>query len=62
VQHFGDWDLNLQYQGLPQYRTDPTDNRTKYIWTPTFSISVQWNIASELKSNITGDYTGVSLR
>ena len=62
VQHFPDWDLSFQYQGSPQLRRDPADNVLKNIWTPTFSIQVQWNAVSEVKSNVHGDYTGVYLR
>jgi hypothetical protein len=62
VQHFDDWDLSLQYAGAPELRTDLADNKTKYMWTPSFTISVQWKVASEVKSTITGDYSGVTLR
>jgi hypothetical protein len=64
VQHFPDWDLSLQYQGSPQLRIDPLDKlkQQKYIWTPTFSIQVQWNAVSEVKSSVRGDSTGVFLR
>ncbi len=62
TQHFPDWDLNVQYQGSPQLRTNPADGRQEFIWTPTFSILVQWNAVPEVKSNIQGTYTGVTLR
>ena len=58
TQHFPDWNISLQYQGSPQLRVDPADGLQKYLWTPTFSILVQWNAVSEVKSNIHQDYTG----
>ncbi len=62
VQHFPDWDVSVQYQASPQLITH-TNPQTlaQYVqneWTPTFSIQVQWNAVSEVKSNIHQDYTG----
>jgi hypothetical protein len=62
TQHFPDWDLSFQYQGSPQLRVDPADGKQRYLWTPSFSITAQWNAVSEVKSNIQGDYNGVTLR
>jgi lipopolysaccharide assembly outer membrane protein LptD (OstA) len=62
VQHFPDWDLSFQYQGSPQLRRDPADNVLKFMWTPSFSIQVQWIAVSEAKSAVHGDYTGMFLR
>ncbi len=64
VQHFPDWDLSVQYQGSPQLITY-TDSltgvqRQSYQWSPTFSIQVQWNAVSEVKSNIHQEYTGTT--
>ena len=64
VQHFPDWDLSVQYQGSPQLitYTDATSGvqRQSYQWSPTFSIQVQWNAVSEVKSNIHQEYTGTT--
>ena len=62
VQHLPDWDLSFTYNGTVQLRTDSTTGKLSYQWTPTFTIQVQWNAVSEIKSDITGDYTGISLR
>jgi hypothetical protein len=62
TQHFPDWDLSFQYQGSPQLRVDPADGKQKYLWTPSFAITAQWNAVPELKSNIQGDFNGVTLR
>jgi hypothetical protein len=62
VQHFNDWDLTLTYSGAPALRTDSDDQKKKYMWTPTFAINVQWNAVSLVKTDIKGDYEGVSLR
>ncbi len=62
VQHFPDWDLSFQYQGSPQLRVDPADGRQKFVWTRTFSILAQWNAVPEVKSNVQGDTSGVTLR
>ena len=62
VQHFPDWDLSVQYQGSPQLITY-TQNGVQlqsYQWSPTFSIQVQWNAVSEVKSNIHQEYTGTT--
>ena len=58
VQHFPDWDVSVQYQGSPQLITITTPFSQQYQWSPTFSIQVQWNAVSEVKSNIHQDYTG----
>jgi hypothetical protein len=62
VQHFPDWDLTVQYQASPQLitHTNPVTN-AQYVqneWSPTFSILVQWNAVSEVKSTIHQEYTG----
>jgi hypothetical protein len=62
TQHFPDWDLSFQYQGSPQLRVDPVDGKQKFLWTPTFAITAQWDAVPELNSNIKGDYTGVTFR
>jgi lipopolysaccharide assembly outer membrane protein LptD (OstA) len=62
VQHFNDWDLSLTYSGAPALRTDLLDNKKKYMWTPTFEIAIQWKAVSMVKTDIKGDYEGVSLR
>jgi hypothetical protein len=62
AQHFPDWDLSVTYLGAPQLRTDPTDGRQKYMWTPSFAVQVQWNAVPEVKSTVKDDHNGVTLR
>ncbi len=60
VQHFPDWDVSVQYQGSPQLITIATPFSQQYQWSPTFSIQVQWNAVSQVKSNVHQDYTGTT--
>jgi hypothetical protein len=60
VQHLHDWDLTFQYQGSPLLIT--TNGPPHYEWSPIFAIQVQWNAVPQIKNNIHGDYTGVTLR
>jgi hypothetical protein len=60
VHHLPDWDLTLQYQGSPQLIT--TSGAPHYEWMPTFAIQVQWNAVPQIKSDIRGDPSTVSLR
>ena len=60
VNHLHDWDLTLQYQGSPQMIT--TSGAPHYEWIPTFAIQVQWNAVPQMKSDVHGDSSTISLR
>ncbi len=62
VHHLHDWDFSFEYQGSPQLSTPATGPR-QYVWTPTFTLQVQWIPVQEVKSRIGKDATGlVSMR
>jgi hypothetical protein len=50
--------VSVQYQGTPTLST----TSGKYEWTPSFAIQVQWVAVPEVKSDIKGDSTTVTLR
>ncbi|MCX7038390.1 MAG: hypothetical protein NT005_04565 [Spirochaetes bacterium] len=58
VHHLHDWDLSFEYQGSPQLST-PTSGPRQYVWTPTFTLLVQWVPVQEVKSRIGQDATGL---
>jgi len=60
VHHMHDWDLTLSYQGKPELQT--VAGRTKYIWSDSFSILLQWTPIPELRSKLTRDEDGFFLR
>ena len=61
VHHLHDWDLSFEYQGSPQLST-PTTGPRQYVWTPTFTLQVQWVPVQEVKSRIRSDASGLSMR
>ncbi len=53
VHHLDQWDLTLEYTGLPEL--DSTGSQSRYVWESTFSIYVQWNPIPELEQSV--DYS-----
>ena len=59
VHHLHDWDLSVEYSGAPKLVTSPVK---QYVWSPSFTIQLQWIPVSELKTAASGDRDGVYLR
>jgi len=55
VHHLYDWDLTFEYTG--SYET--VDNQE--IWSPVFSIFVEWKPIPEIKKEITGNNSGINI-
>jgi hypothetical protein len=59
VHHLHDWDLSVEYSGAPELITSPTK---QYVWSPKFTIQLQWQPVSQVKTAIRGDRNGVYVR
>jgi len=66
IHYLHDWNLSLTYEGDWETHSIYSSAKAKYVkeyyWAPTFTIKLQWIPVQEIKSTITGDYEGVSLR
>ncbi len=53
VHHLDQWDLTVEYAGLPEL--DTSGSQSRYVWESAFSIYVQWNPIPELEQTV--DYS-----
>jgi hypothetical protein len=56
VHHLDDWDLTLALSGKPVLKT--VDGVKDYVFTPTFSLAVDWKPIPEIKTKTTMTGTG----
>ncbi|HUV06238.1 MAG TPA: hypothetical protein VMX75_00835 [Spirochaetia bacterium] len=54
IHHLQDWDLSIQYAGEQVLETLPT-GKEEYVWSPVFTIMLQWNPIPEIKKEIRRD-------
>jgi len=54
VHHLGDWDLSFEYAGEQVLETQP-DGSEQYVWTPIFSIILQWKPIPEIRKEVATD-------
>jgi hypothetical protein len=54
VHHLGDWDLTLDYAGQQVLETQE-DGTEAYVWSPVFTIVLQWKPIPEIRKEIRRD-------
>ncbi len=54
IHHLGDWELILDYSGEQVLETQ-TSGDEKYVWSPVFSLILQWKPIPEIRKEIRRD-------
>jgi hypothetical protein len=54
IHHLGDWELILDYEGEQVLETQ-TGGSEQFVWSPVFSIILQWKPIPEIRKEIRRD-------
>jgi hypothetical protein len=57
----GDWDLSAEYSGT-QKLTAKDSGGEEYVWTPVFSIVIEWKPIPQIRREVARDATGLLVR
>ncbi len=57
----GDWNLAVEYSGSQKLQSKPGGG-DEYVWTPVFSIVIQWKPIPEIRREVRKDTEGLSVR
>ncbi len=60
IHHLHDWDVSVGYSGSPFLKVE-NDGTMKYVWEPSFSISVKWNAIPQIKAKVEKTSNGFNI-